>query len=115
MLLKHNRFPPSGRLEQISSVLYPLPAFLSNNHPVATSASTNSADLTNLADGTAVLGQVLRAVEGTGDGWLTARVYGGVAGTADGELSERVELDVNCVGGLALVNGLEFAGLEDIG
>jgi hypothetical protein len=88
---------------------------VSNNHSVTASASANGADLADLADSTAVLGQVLCAVEGTGDGRLAAGVDGGVACTADGEFSERVELDVDCVGGLALGNCLEFAGLEEIG
>lgn len=34
-----------------------------------------------------------------------------MAGAADGELGERVELDVDGVGGLALGDGLELAGL----
>jgi len=56
----------------------------------------------------------LRTVEGTGHGWLAAGIDGCVAGTTDGELSERVELDVNCVSGLALGDCLEFAGLNVI-
>jgi hypothetical protein len=38
-----------------------------------------------------------------------------VAGTTDGEFSERVELDVDCIGGLALGDCLEFACLNEIG
>ena len=91
------------------------PVFLSDNHSVTASASTDSAHLADLADRAAVLSQVLRAVEGTGDGWLATGVDGSVTGAANCKLSERVELDVDCVGGLALGNCLEFAGLEEVG
>lgn len=87
----------------------------SNDNPVTASTTANSADIADLADSTAVLGQVLRAVEGTGDGWLTTWVDGRVTRAANGEFGESVELDVDGVSGLALSNGLEFAGLKESG
>jgi len=36
-----------------------------------------------------------------------------VARAADGEFGESVELDVDGISGLALSDGLEFAGLKD--
>lgn len=86
-----------------------------HDNPVAASASANSADVADLADRATVLGQVLRAVKRTGDGGLTAGVDGGVAGAANGEFGKSVELDVDCVCGLALGDGFEFAGLEEMG
>ena len=86
-----------------------------HNSPEAASAASNSADVADLAHGAAVLGVILRAVEGTRDGGFAAGVDGSVAGAADGELGESVELDVDGVCGLALGDGLEFAGLEVYG
>ena len=86
-----------------------------HNSPKPTSTTSNSANVADLAHGAAVLGVVLRAVEGTRDGGFAAGVDGGVAGAADGELGESVEFDVDGVCGLALGDGLEFAGLEVCG
>ena len=83
-----------------------------HNSPETASAASNSTDVADLAHGAAVLGVILRAVEGTRDGGFAAGVDGGVAGAADGELGEGVEFDVDGVCGLALGDGLEFAGLE---
>ena len=83
-----------------------------HNSPETTATTSNSADVANLAHGAAVLGVVLRAVEGTRDGGFAAGVDGCVAGAADGELIEGVEFDVDGVCGLALGHGLEFAGLN---
>ena len=83
-----------------------------HNSPEATSAASDSADVADLAHGAAVLGVVLRAVEGTRDGGLATGIDGSVAGAADGELGESVEFDVDDVCWLALGNGFEFAGLE---
>jgi hypothetical protein len=82
-----------------------------HHSPESTSATTHSANVTDLAHRAAVLGEVLRAVERTRDGGFAARIDGRVAGTADGELGEGVEFDVDGVRGLALGDGLEFAGL----
>ena len=83
-----------------------------HNSPKPASAATNSADVADLANGAAVLGVVLRAIEGTRDGGFAAGVDGGVAGAANGELGESVEFDVDGVCGLAFGDGLEFAGLR---
>lgn len=85
---------------------------LSHNSSETTAATSNSANVADLAHCAAVLGQVLRAVEGTRDGGFAAGVDGSVAGTADGELSEGVEFNVDGVCGLALGDSLELAGLE---
>ena len=83
-----------------------------HNSPETASATSNSADVADLAHSAAVLGVVLRAVEGTRDGGFAAGVDRSVASAADGELGESVEFDVDGVCGLALGDGLEFAGLE---
>jgi hypothetical protein len=83
----------------------------SHHSPKPTTSTTNSADITDLAHRSAVLGEVLRAVEGARHSGFAARVNGRVAGAADGELGESVELDVDGVCGLALGDGFEFAGL----
>lgn len=112
MLLKHNRFSFAVNQTQTKQLVYDIACHSSNNNSVTASTTTNSADVADLADSTAVLGQVLRAIEGTGDGWLAAWVNGRVTRAANGEIGESVELDVNGISGLALSDGLEFAGLE---
>lgn len=114
LLLKHNHIFQSKNLKQIGKQCIMFPVFLSDNHSVTASASTDSAHLADLADRAAVLSQVLRAVEGTGDGWLATGVDGSVTGAANCKLSERVELDVDGVCGLAFGDGFKFAGLEKI-
>jgi hypothetical protein len=84
---------------------------ISHHSPKPTPSTTNSADITDLAYRSAVLGEVLRAIEGTRHSGFAARVNGRVAGAADGELGERVKFDVDGVCGLALGDSFEFAGL----
>lgn len=97
----------------ISSENYHMRLTSLHNSPEPTATTANSADVTDLAHCAAVLGQVLGAIEGAGNGGLAAGVDGSVAGAADGEFGEGVVFDVDGVCGLALGDGFEFAGLRE--
>ena len=83
-----------------------------HDRPETTAATADSADVADLAHRTTVLGMVLSAIEGTRDGGFAAGVDRCVSSATDGEFGESVEFDVDGVCGLALGDGLEFAGLE---